>query len=148
MSWPSFFDFAASAPGGFLVGGVCVAIIQGLFYKPKERALTEKEKALAEKERALARHTEADTSIELVRLWMISNEKLLESNHRLEKSNERIQNMNGRLQKEMNETRRVLLSLVEIVERFMPLLLQAGGNEVQITALVSALERARAINGY
>jgi hypothetical protein len=145
VNWPDLVDTGVFIAGSLLGGGSVTAIIIGFFHKPKERALTEKEKALAEKERALAAATKADTSIELVRLWMVSNDKLSEANARLEKYSERIQKSNERLQREMYDTRRVLISLVDVIEQFMPLLQRSVGEE-EMQKLNAVLIRARAFD--
>lgn len=126
MSWSlNVYEAGLLLASSFLGGGVSVAIVQGFFNKPKERALT--------------RSVETDTSIDLVRLWMDTNDKLLESNKRLERSNERIQKSNERLQREVGDTKRVLIALVDVVERFI----DGSSNVDQLSA---ALARARVVS--
>jgi predicted RNase H-like nuclease (RuvC/YqgF family) len=121
--------------------------------------------ALSTKDEAVADATKSASSIELAKLWMESNQKLVESNGRLERSNEKLQKSNDRLQREvdqirgamhsevgqarreMNDIRDVMRSLVSVVERFMPLFQKTVETEGELALLTEALAKAKALNG-
>lgn len=157
---------------GVATGGVGVSIVNGVFRRPKEKVLTEKERVLIEKEKELIEKEEAlrdaiksDSNLKLIKIWMDSNDKLVESNNRLERSNKDLQRYGREMQRdmrrEMNElktelagTQRQLItakqtmtSLVTILERFTPLFPDVCEDEDERQQWITVLQRARHLNG-
>src|SRR6185312_10719407 len=99
MTWADVIKWSIIGLVPVIFGGGLVKTYLELKYgKPAVRAVSKKDEALADA-------TKSASSIELAKLWMESNQKLVESNGRLERSNDKLQKSNDRLQREVDQIR-------------------------------------------
>jgi hypothetical protein len=133
MNWPSAVDIGVFSTGVFLGGGTSAALVQALFHRPKEKALTEAVKT--------------ETNIEVLKLWMngiiVSNEKLVETNARLERDKKRLESKSDWQRRELNAHRSLALIIEWLIPKFQ-VVLDVG----EITKLNDSMERVKHFSNH
>ena len=145
MILPSLGEIMVLISGSLLTGGVGLAIVEGVFRKPERDGIRERETAVAEKERALAEQLRGGAPVEHIKLWMKTNERLMASNERLERSNERLQRSGEKMGRELLYVKQVAMSLVEVIEIFIPMLRDVHDNSIEMQKLDGAITRVRSV---